>query len=579
MIDSTIIVYSSYGNENVSVRTKLGVDENSFDSVLKSLCEKSQYGEAWSLYRDSSDWLAFLSYNTLQNLLSQCLRNRNFAAAVTVFEDMKMTGFRPNKVTFSMLISGLAKHRRRGSGFRELGYKYWRELRAMHGNLDPAALRIGMQACVGVGKFDEAEEILNLLEERDAAADIRTYNILINGYAKKRDTSAIESLFDKMRVSGVKPSITTYNALISSHAKRGRMGEAVRCWERAESDGIAADAWTYTIIMKGHINNGDFYQAKQAWRQMVESGVKPTLVSFSVMIDCAIGEGDMAHAERLLSQMIEQGGHPSEVTFNSILRAYVADNSLESLHKAVRVLDQMQDSGVIPSTDTLNMLMSAAVSAEQSALAEKVYDRMQKMGQYADGYTYTILIQAYARQGRLPDAVTAFENLSKDPHAIVDIAAYNAMVDAFARSGEMQAAEKMLDTTCTFASATNTEPPVEAFGAVVAGYVRLKMVNAAVKTVRRFHSIGGQPDVQMLDQLIDLCVRTGDYKVAMQAVRAMELVGAEVDKEKYKTMITRLEEKSRARRSNQSKLEEKNSSKVYMERFKFWLGLPNSYYQ
>lgn len=35
MIDSTIIVYSSYGNENVSVRTKLGVDENSFDSVLK----------------------------------------------------------------------------------------------------------------------------------------------------------------------------------------------------------------------------------------------------------------------------------------------------------------------------------------------------------------------------------------------------------------------------------------------------------------------------------------------------------------------------------------------------------------
>lgn len=548
-------------------------------SMYSALCEKSQYGEAWSLYRDSSDWLAFLSYNTLQNLLSQCLRNRNLAAAVTVFEDMKMTGFSPNKVTFSMLISGLSKHRRRGSGFRELGYKYWRELRAMHGNLDPAALRIGMQACVGIGKLEEAEEILNLLEERNAAADIRTYNILINGYAKKRATSSIESLFDRMRLSGVKPSITTYNALISSHAKRGRMGEAVRCLERAQSDGIAADAWTYTIIMKGHINNGDFYQAKRAWRQMVESGVKPTLVSFSVMIDCAIGEGDMGHAERLLSQMIEQGGHPSEVTFNSILRAYVADDSFESLHKAVRVLDQMQDSRVIPSTDTLNMLMSAAVSAEQSALAEQVYNRMQEMGQYADGYTYTILIQAYARQGRLPDAVTAFENLSKDPHATVDIAAYNAMVDAFARSGEMEAAEKMLKSTCTFASTTNTEPPVEAFGAVVAGYVRLKMVNAAVNTVRRFHSIGGQPDVQMLDQLIDLCVRTGDYKVAMQAVRAMELVGAEVDKEKYKTMMTRLEERSRARRSNQSKLEEKNSSKAYMERFKFWLGLPNSYYQ
>lgn len=35
MFDCTIVMYSSHGNENVSVRTKLGVDKNSFDSVLK----------------------------------------------------------------------------------------------------------------------------------------------------------------------------------------------------------------------------------------------------------------------------------------------------------------------------------------------------------------------------------------------------------------------------------------------------------------------------------------------------------------------------------------------------------------
>ena len=52
----------------------------------------------------------------------------------------------------------------------------------------------------------------------------------------------------------------------------------------------------------------------------------------------------------------------------------------------------------------------------------------------------------------------------------------------------------------------------------------------------------GQPDAQMLDQLVDLCVRTGEYKVAMQAVRALELVGAEVDKEKYKKYLLGKEE-------------------------------------
>ena len=90
----------------------------------------------------------------------------------------------------------------------------------------------------------------------------------------------------------------------------------------------------------------------------------------------------------------------------------------------------------------------------------------------------------------------------------------------------------------------------------------------------------------MLDQLVDLCVRTGEYKVAMQAVRALELVGAEVDKEKYKkyllgkeeeiTSIARQRERPGFAADERGDGETNNSS---LERFKFWLGLPNTYYQ
>lgn len=62
----------------------------------------------------------------------------------------------------------------------------------------------------------------------------------------------------------------------------------------------------------------------------------------------------------------------------------------------------------------------------------------------------------------------------------------------------------------------------------------------------------------------------------MQAVRAMELVGAKIDKEKYKTMIARLEENC-ATKANGSNVGGNNSG-TYLERFKFWLGLPNKYY-
>ena len=620
-------------NVELSVRSRTSapfptVDAATFDATLVALCESKQYGKAWGLYvKHSDEWMDHLSYNSLQSLLSQCLRNGNLAAAVTVFEDMKAAGFRPNKVTFSMLISGLCKQRRKGSGFKELGYNYWKELERNHGNrLDNAALRNGMQACVGVDRLGEAEAILEKIERRtreehekkneeksvsnesnksksrrESGHDVRTYNILINGYAKQRNTAGIEALFKRMLAANIRPTITTYNALVSSHVKSGRMDEAVRTVERAKSAGIAPDAWTFTSLMKGHMNKEDFASAKGVWRDMLASGVKPTPVSFSVMIDCAIQEGDMSQAQSLLDTMHSQGDYPSAITFNALLRAYVAgkDKASSSSSSAstpsswqaiMRILDQMEEANIIPATDTFNMLMSAAVSGGDPYLAEDIYDHLVRSGQHANGFTYTILIQAYAKQADLPAAVDAFEKLSKDKHADLDIAAYNAMVDAFARSGEMQAAEKMLQRACSFASSAGIGPPVEAFGAVVTGYVRLKSVNAAVSTVRKFHSVGGQPDAQMLDQLVDLCVRTGEYKVAMQAVRALELVGAEIDKDKYKNYLLGKEEEIMgiARRSKRESLSpsssrgrdgEEETENSSLERFKFWLGLPNNYYR
>ena len=121
----------------------------------------------------------------------------------------------------------------------------------------------------------------------------------------------------------------------------------------------------------------------------------------------------------------------------------------------------------------------------------------------------------------------------------------------------------------------------------------MKLVAPAVDVVRRFHGAGGTPDQQMLDQLVDLCVRTGEFKVAMQAVRAMELMGTEVDKGKYKALVVRqMKRQERAGqgggggggasglggRARSQQAQRKQEKIVQFERFKFWLGLPNSYY-
>ena len=58
---------------------------------------------------------------------------------------------------------------------------------------------------------------------------------------------------------------------------------------------------------------------------------------------------------------------------------------------------------------------------------------------------------------------------------------------------------------------------MEAYGAVVAGYARQLAVGPAVAAVKRFHASGGSPDAAMLDILANIAIRSGDYRVAMQA--------------------------------------------------------------
>lgn len=541
------------------------------------LCENGNHLEAWNLYRERGPLVTVLRYNTFQSLLSQCMNNGNLTAAITIFEDMKEVGFIPNKVTYSMLISALSKNGRKGLRFREFAYKYWQEMEKAHRNLDVAGLRTGMQACINVGRVKEAERLVSRIEVLQGKPDVRAFNILINGYAKRGETEKLEEIFKHIKESGLRPSVSTYNTMIASSVRNGKMDGAEKYLELAHGDGILPDAWTYTTLIKGYMDKMQYDTAARIWEEMEDAGIRPTVISYSVMIDGHINNGNLQKAREVFDMMLIRGQAPSAITFNSLLKGYAESGEPTALKNALAVLDEMQRNGVPPVTDTFNALMSTAISADEVDIALKLYNRMLSIGQFPDGLTYTILMQAYARKGRLSEAVDTFEQFSRDPNAHLDIAAYNALVNALACSGEMVAAEKMLERACNFASKANIGPPVEAFGAVVSGYVRLKLVRPAVETVRKFHGLGGTPDIQMLDQLIDLCIRTGDYKVAMQAVRAMELVGIEVDKTKYKALIQQELPNSIAASSEKRKSSGRESN-MYLERFKFWLGLPNNYY-
>ena len=59
----------------------------------------------------------------------------------------------------------------------------------------------------------------------------------------------------------------------------------------------------------------------------------------------------------------------------------------------------------------------------------------------------------------------------------------------------------------------------------------------------------------------------------LQVVRAMERSGEIADKAKYKQLLAEL-----YRREERQRIDTSDVRNVHLERFKFWLGMPNKYF-
>ena len=49
------------------------------------------------------------------------------------------------------------------------------------------------------------------------------------------------------------------------------------------------------------------------------------------------------------------------------------------------------------------------------------------------------------------------------------------------------------------------------------GYARVNNAEAALDAMREFWQQGGNPDDHMFEELVNLCVRTGEFRKALQA--------------------------------------------------------------
>jgi len=88
-----------------------------------------------------------------------------------------------------------------------------------------------------------------------------------------------------------------------------------------------------------------------------------------------------------------------------------------------------------------------------------------------------------------------------------------------------------------------------------------------------------EADEELLGALADVCVRAAFFRKALEIVACMEEKGVAPNKTKYRKMYIEMHSRMfTSKHASQARQDRRRERKRAAEAFKFWLGLPNSYY-
>ncbi|KAF6255695.1 hypothetical protein COO60DRAFT_1296468 [Scenedesmus sp. NREL 46B-D3] len=331
--------------------------------------------------------------------------------------------------------------------------------------------------------------------------------------------------------------------------------------------------------------------------------------------------GRLQEAEALLEPLRERAGAASRAVLsghNLLLKAHAQAGNPGAARK---LFAAMKARGLAPDAVTYNTLLAAFVAAGEVLRARAVLDKMQREGVAPDAWSYTSLLLGLGRQGQLAEARQVLRDMAAagltpnevraaaggwqlleslataglDPDQVL----LTSLLQAAGKAGNHAAALELFDAA---AAAGQAAPPIEGFAALIRGYRNAGIKSRAVAALRRFLSLGGRPGRVMCNDVITLCLRDDDVKTARQVVRAMELTGclSDADLGSYHDWFQRWEARNAAAvpaaagaGSSAAAMAGGYSGApggsgsgpggaagqaAAVERLKWWLGLPNSYY-
>ncbi|MQM01294.1 hypothetical protein Taro_034049, partial [Colocasia esculenta] len=514
------------------------------------------------------------AFNAVLNACANLGDVRRFAK---LFDEMPKFGAAPDVLTYNVVIKLCARAERKDLLVCVLE-------RIIREGLVPCitTLHSLVAAYVGFGDLGTAEKVVRAM--REGRADI--CRILRESQSDEEEAAAVSgsgssasssSLVEDEAQQEVDDEEDIHSLLERLAGSKHAGGNSPPLLPKT----YVPDSRIYTTLMKGYMKEGrvgDVVRMVGAMRREADPSSHPDHVTYTTVISTLVKAGFMDRARSVLAEMERQGVPANRVTYNVLLKGYCQQLQLDKARELAR--EMAGKVGIEPNVVSYNILIDGCILVDDCAAALAYFNEMRERGIAPSKVSYTTLMKAFALAGQPKLVQKVFDEMIKDPRVKVDRVAWNMLVEGYCRLGLIEEGKKtvekmkesgFLSDVSTYGSLANGISLARKPGEALLLWNEVKERCASTPPLK--------PDEGLLDALADVCVRAAFFKKALEIVACMEENGISPNKTKYKRIYVEMHSKMfTSKHASLARQARRSERKRAAEAFKFWLGMPNSYY-
>ncbi|KAL2341395.1 hypothetical protein Fmac_009335 [Flemingia macrophylla] len=435
---------------------------------------------------------------TFLALIKMCGILNNFGGCLSVYNDMKVLGVKPNLVTYNNLLYAMERGKRA---------------------LDVKAIY---------------EEMIN----NGFSPNRRTYAALLRAYCKARFREDALRVYKEMTEKGMNLDIILYNSLFDMYADVGYMDEAIAIFEDMKSSGTCQpDSFTYSCLINmysSHLKHTESLESTSPWEQHVSTILND--------VGDKVSEGDVVFilkrmldpntASFVLRYFLDKIKFPrdKEVIFYIVtLKLFRKSRDFEG---AKKFFDEMLQRGIQPTNLTFSTMGNFAIASGFPNIAVEWFEKMSGFGCEPDGTTCSDMIYAYACANN-PDKAQNLYDRAKAEKWCLDVVPISALIKMYAKSRNFDKCLKIYEEM----KVMGVKPDVTTYNTLLVAMVKAKNHRQAKTIYEEMKSNGVPPDFITYASLLDVYTRAQCIEDALDVYKKMKWSGMFMTVDFYNKLI------------------------------------------